>query len=295
MRRQLQNAINLDEVKIMTNELSSLLTTIASASASFVAILGGFIASKLIAVNGERDAVDSRLQELKYEIELKQQECDSLQEGITSDDALDFIREHASNVANLDALSEVYEEDEQQLLEFDELEPYWDDAIALTKRFHIACEKNTELNDDNIPCELAAEVKGTYFKYEVCRAVAEQVFPTMLPLISAAPTGAWYERDKQRIANLRIEIASLRIHEEQSREQRKALKKPKGMKLGFLLFALFSLFNIIQPLILSTVPLSTVAEYNIVRFVSIACLLIGLIATFWYLAWLLAWKQGERE
>ena len=56
-------------------------------------------------------------EELKYEIELKQQECDSLQEGITADDALDFIREHAANVAKLDDLSTVYETDEQQLLE----------------------------------------------------------------------------------------------------------------------------------------------------------------------------------
>ena len=280
----------------MTNELTALLTTIASASASFVAILGGFIASKLIAVNGEREAVDSRLQELKYEIELKQQECDSLQEGITSDDALDFIRAHAANVADMDALSNVYEEDEQQLLEFDELEPYWDDALALAKRFHAECKKATEFNDDNIPCELAAEVKGTYFEYEVCRAIAEEVFPSTLPLISSAmPTGAWYERDKQRIANLRIEIASLRIHEEQSKEQQKALKKPRGMKRGLAIFALFSLFNIIQPLVLSTIPLSTAAEYNVVRFISIAFLLIGLIATFWYLAWLLTWKPNAGE
>lgn len=280
----------------MTNELTALLTTIASASASFVAILGGFIASKLIAVNGEREAVDSRLQELKYEIELKQQECDNLQEGITSDDALDFIREHAANVADMDALSNVYEKDEQQLLEYDELEPYWDDALALAKRFHAECKKATEFNDDNIPCELAAEVKGTYFEYEVCRAIAEEVFPSTLPLISSAvPTGAWYERDKQRIANLRIEIASLRIHEEQSKEQQKALKKPRGMKRGLAIFALFSLLNIIQPLVLSTIPLSTDAEYNIVRFISIAFLLMGLIATFWYLAWLLTWKQNAGE
>ena len=280
----------------MTNELTALLTTIASASASFVAILGGFIASKLIAVNGEREAVDSRLQELKYEIELKQQECDSLQEGITSDDALDFIRAHAANVADMDALSNVYEEDEQQLLEFDELEPYWDDALALAKRFHAECKKATEFNDDNIPCELAAEVKVTYFEYEVCRAIAEEVFPSTLPLISSAmPTGAWYERDKQRIANLRIEIASLRIHEEQSKEQQKALKKPRGMKRGLAIFALFSLFNIIQPLVLSTIPLSTAAEYNVVRFISIAFLLIGLITTFWYLAWLLTWKPNAGE
>ena len=279
----------------MINELSSLLTTIASASASFVAILGGFIASKLIAVNGEREAVDGRLQELKYEIELKQQECDSLQEGITADDALDFIREHASNVANLDDLSTVYETDEQQLLEYDELEPYWTDAIVLARRFHAACKKATEFNDDDIPCELAAEVKGTHFDYEVCSAIAEEVFPTRLPRLSSVSvtTGAWYERDKQRISNLRLEIASLKIHEEQCKEQRNGLKKPRGMKRGLAIFALFSLFNIIQPLVLSTIPLGIPAEYNLVRFVSIALLLIGLIATFWYLAWLLKWKTDK--
>ena len=65
------------------------------------------------------------------------------------------------------------------------------------------------------------------------------------------------------------------------------------MKRGLAIFALFSLFNIIQPLILSTIPLGTPAEYNLVRFVSIALLLIGLIATFWYLAWLLKWKTDK--
>lgn len=281
----------------MTNELTSLLTTIASASASFVAILGGFIASKLIAVNGERDAVESRLQELKYEIELKQKECASLQEGITADDALDFIRDHASSVANLDELSAVYEEDEQHLLEYDELEPYWDAAIELAKRFHALCETTNELNDDDIPCELAAEVKGTFFDYEVCKAIAEEVYPRRLPRFPnmSVNAGAWYERDKQRIYNLRLEIASLRIHEEQYKEQRNGLKKPKGMKRGLAIFALFSLFNIIQPLILSTVSLTTAKEYNTVRFVSIIFLLIGLIATFWYLAWMLRWKPEKED
>lgn len=47
----------------MSNELSSLLLTIAGASASFVAILGGFIASKLIAINGERETMQSKLKE----------------------------------------------------------------------------------------------------------------------------------------------------------------------------------------------------------------------------------------
>ena len=60
----------------MNNELSAFLTTIAGSSASFVAILGGFVASKLITINGERDAVDNRLNELRSEIDLKKQQCE---------------------------------------------------------------------------------------------------------------------------------------------------------------------------------------------------------------------------
>ena len=49
----------------MTNAVSSLLLTIAGASASFVAILGGFIASKLISLNSERDSTQSKLKQLR--------------------------------------------------------------------------------------------------------------------------------------------------------------------------------------------------------------------------------------
>lgn len=46
-------------------DLTPLLTTIAAASASIVAILGGFIASKLISISTERDAVSSKISEVE--------------------------------------------------------------------------------------------------------------------------------------------------------------------------------------------------------------------------------------
>lgn len=52
----------------MLNDISSLLLTVASASASFAAILGGFIASKLISINSDRNVAESNLEEVKSKI-----------------------------------------------------------------------------------------------------------------------------------------------------------------------------------------------------------------------------------
>lgn len=277
----------------MKFDASALLYAIASLSASFVAILGGFIASKLIAVNGEREAVEGSLHELTFEIELKEQEHDSLQRGLDTDDALDFIRSHSADVANLEELKNVYEETEQQLLSYDELLPYWEKATVLAKRFHEICARENDLNDDDIPCTLAAEVKDSHFEYETCSVIAEAVFPRRLPRLSPHITGAWYERDKQRICDLNLELTSMRIREEQLMERKKGLTKPKGMKIGLVIFALFSLFNIILPLVLSMVTLQNICQYYAVQAGAIVLLLLGLIATFWYLAWLLHWKPEK--
>lgn len=48
----------------MVYDLTTVLTTIASASASIVAILGGFIASKLITISSERAAALDRVKKL---------------------------------------------------------------------------------------------------------------------------------------------------------------------------------------------------------------------------------------
>ena len=53
---------------IMSYDLTAVLTTIAAASASIVAILGGFIASKLIAISSERSAVLDHLKQINKEL-----------------------------------------------------------------------------------------------------------------------------------------------------------------------------------------------------------------------------------
>ena len=72
-------------------DLTTLLTTIASISASFVAILGGFIASKLISISENRSSTLDKLRSLDKEISVKISLKESLQDENNESDALDFI------------------------------------------------------------------------------------------------------------------------------------------------------------------------------------------------------------
>ena len=59
-------------------DLTSFLSTISAGSASFVAILGGLIAQKVIEINNGRTAVEEEIKELKYELDDKNDEVYSL-------------------------------------------------------------------------------------------------------------------------------------------------------------------------------------------------------------------------
>ena len=55
-------------------ELTSLLTTMSAGSASFVAILGGLIAQKVIEINNGRAAIEEEIKELNEQKEFQQKE-----------------------------------------------------------------------------------------------------------------------------------------------------------------------------------------------------------------------------
>ena len=101
----------------MVYDLTSILTTIAACSASIVAIIGGFIASKLIAINAERDEVDTRISELDEEIAFYTIERNTLQGVLDEDDALEFIEDNIESIIKRRTLDETYKEVERPCLE----------------------------------------------------------------------------------------------------------------------------------------------------------------------------------
>lgn len=276
----------------MNESIQTLLYTIASLSASFVAILGGFIASKLLAINGERESIKNQLSKVKCEIILKKAHKGILYDQLNDDDALSFIDDHIEDLVNKTDLNDVYSETEKELLPKELLLPYWEKGLELVTRIETIDSETIDFNDDYVPTEIAVEIKGTHFDYKVCAMIAKEMYHH--PFFSAKPLSSgndnWYEHTSQKFDDLEHEIYSLTLQESLLESQEKELSKPKGMTSGLIVFILFSVFNIICPLILSTIKFPEACTKT-VAFIVIGVLALGLATVFLYLINLLKWKK----
>lgn len=289
----------------MVYDLTSILTTIAACSASIVAILGGFIASKLIAINAERNEVDTRISELDEEIGFFTKERDMLQEQLDEDDALDFICDNIEYIINRSSLDDVYKEEERPRLEKEVLRPYWNRAEKTHSQYCAIVKKsigigNYEENDDGVPVE-AAKVFTHDFEYAVCKKICEHIekqgsLPAALLRGLDAPiiTGKWYADTQEKVTSADNKISYLMMQRKQQETRFKALKKPKGMKLGLALFAVFSAINIVYPLSLSPYVTESYQCYSQTKIVAVSAFAVGLALIMIYLVYLLHWGNKKK-
>lgn len=286
-------------------DLTSVLTTIAACSASLVAILGGFIASKLIAINTDRDEISTRLSELDEEIAFFTEERDMLQAQLDEDDALDFIDEHIDSLIGKRLLDDVYKEEERPQLEKGVLLPYWSRAEQAFQRLYDVLQKQTEeddgyaINEDGVPVTVAQEFTNP-FEYAVCKKVCEFYEEQTSPLSaishrfnSPIVPSTWYAKTQEKVMSIDSKISYLMLQKKQFSARHRALVKPKGMKLGLVLFAAFSAANIVYPLYLSPFSTNCYQYYLQTKIVSISVFAIGLALILLYLVFLLRWNSKK--
>lgn len=279
----------------MLNEISGLLFAIAGVSASFVAILGGFIASRLITINSERDVAESNLEEIGYQKFMKTQVRDMLRTSLDEEDSIIYLHENIEALIDGLELKEVYEEYEIQAVEYERLLPYWKKAQFYIKQYDDLAEAdNCAFNDDMIPCELAEENIRDPFVYEVLKLYAAWSFSEDFESIPVRSQGSWYEKTKEQVMEANMQAAALDIQEQRYKMDLNRARKPRRMKMGLMIFALFSLFNVVAPLVFSVIPLSE-QWCKVIMFVSIGTLSIGLGAVFFYLSLMLKPKSLKSE
>lgn len=277
----------------------TLFSTIASASASFVAIIGGLIASKLITINGERESIETRILELDELIDMKSKEEQAIAQELDEDDALDYIMDHIDDITKKTSLADVYEADKPQRLEFNTLEEYWNIAIGLYEKFQKATIDGCEVNDDDVPIELATEFAEDDFMYSLCESYAKMETGASWAIhrglsVTTANTNWYNGKRKEQNAILR-ELDVLKLQREQAVRQKNALVKPPHMKLGLIIFAGIIVFCILIPLLF----MKLISHYpNIQNCAETTCLIfatIGLLSTIFYMGSLLQWKHNKTD
>lgn len=233
----------------MAYDLTTVLTTIAAASASIVAILGGFIASKLIAISSERSTALDRLKQINEEWEFHISERDKFQSENDKDDALDFIRDPIEDLCTGKRLENIYSNVEHPHISMEKLKPYWDRAVTLKEQFLERIKGRETLTEDYIPESLLLAVKEDDFGYEVLREIGRKQkekiraaerdsarerspFTFTVPDVSdlvipnASVTSYSYRKNCDSIQEHNSAIALLELQQKQCKEQISALKKP---------------------------------------------------------------------
>ena len=77
-------------------DYTSFFYSIAGCSATIIAIIGGFIASKLISISADRDKILDKIKEIEDELDMKTRQYNEAMEELNADDAFDFVRDNIS-------------------------------------------------------------------------------------------------------------------------------------------------------------------------------------------------------
>lgn len=282
-------------------DFTNVLTTIAACSASIVAILGGLIASRLISLNAERDEISTHLSEINEEIAFYEKQILEDQTALDEDDALDFIRDNIASLVDEQPLAAVYEKANRQPLGFDNLTPYWNKAISLLHLIYSDMHEHSgdddyPENEDKIPLSVVQQLNGD-FEYNVCKEIEDYFETSQSPfrinarlMTMSATANLWYSKTKDRVAVNEAKIEWLTIQKGQLEARCNAIRKPRGMKSGMALFAIFSAINIAVPLgLLSFLPPCFMFE-TWMRVCIISAFVGGMALMLLYLAYLLKWK-----
>ncbi|WP_458352413.1 hypothetical protein [Peribacillus frigoritolerans] len=106
--------------------LNDLITTIIAATAGLVAIIGGFLVSRVIAIASEQNGIKRRIKEIDNDRIAKKDMLANAIEFLFQDDLNDFVsKDNIKRIIHGKTLEEVIEEDEYNYLSKEELEPYY--------------------------------------------------------------------------------------------------------------------------------------------------------------------------
>ena len=289
----------------------SLLTTISAASASFVAILGGLIAQKLIEINNDRTALTEQLSILEKRNADLEEDTRIIIEDLEEKAAIEFISYHTLSLANGDSFADAFNNNPTATDDLYVLDKYWNRALEIRKYYLLnACYSFAEIVKI---CRIALDELEYYEDideseenmYDFCRIVCEILHSaySRYGMVNgkALPTAVesddeqflWYAKDRNELISRRNqnykEIKDIEKNIDEYKSKLIGLKDPANVKSGLFIMCAFVITCVIAPLFM----VLAANDQTIIWFVKIAVVLftVGVLSVIRYLFNLLRGKS----
>lgn len=284
-------------------DLNGLISTITTSTAALVAIIGGFLISRVISLSSEQTGIKRKIREIDNDLLAKKELLQNVEDYLLEDDARDFLEDNIIKILQQETLSEIINQDTNNNRSEEELKPYFNEMQNIIKELYTLINKLEKFGDDfddfykeNNHSLKDIEKRDLYeIAYEGMmdlirdsQSQSSDPFAIGLNLSSLSsfrPRSVNLEyRDKSKERD-RLD-ADIRVLELQIEEQRKILNdygKPHGVWGGFAVLVYACIVGIIYPSMLLPYPTETYND-NLTKYWLLFLFFSQLVALFVYLA-----------
>ncbi|MBI9051189.1 MAG: hypothetical protein JEZ00_17330 [Anaerolineaceae bacterium] len=294
----------------MITDPNWLLSTIVQSTAAFVAIVAGFVINRLLALSAERNSLQIKIRDIKLVFDINKQNLENLENQLLDWDARDFLEdsdvlemliESGGQISLADILKQVSDINRSE----DDLRQYWEEAVIVTKEAVQLMRENfsklIEQDDDidiffrNLGIDLSSYRKKIYKHayYHFLNEYNERQNPyglvssyvvsqaVNMPDLRTIDEDNRYRTIENEIEFFKREKHSQEIQLNDLEAQLKQLGQPKGLVLGIIFLAYFSVVGILIPVYLLPFP---VEEFTpIYKNIIFSLFFSGLVFFFTYL------------
>jgi hypothetical protein len=294
----------------------TLLATLAQSSAAIVAIVGGFLVSRLVALSSEREGIRRQLRAALDREALTRNDYEPIHQARLEnskdqffDAVIDEIIEAEGKHVNLDELTE---ENIRRGSSFEELRPYAEELNTLVATACKEVEAKIKPGDDRRLSLEDLQARGLQVGkqsidlYEqVVYHYAEQLpnnsIGLISPLITPFATPSWrHEIDARRLdesisaeAQLKGELLATEKEIQRLKDELQRIGKPVGVVSAVWVLGLLSLLGIVFPVVVMATEPETLSP--LLRWLLVSSFIIGLIGLLAYTVWYHRQLNGQER
>ena len=285
---------------------TALLSTLTQAAAVFVAIVGGFLVSRLVAISSERDGLKRRHKEAgdqQKHVRAAYQEAHEYRLWNSQKDFAGWVLEDVVGVPPESVDREALLNKIPRGSSRDEMAPYLEHLITRVNEVtanvgtHLAAGDTSRLTLDDL------EVRGLVVPEEERDLYRNIVDSIAIKLPRPTPTGYGLDLTMPQIVNPTYVAADMRrLDESITREQELEARmhileteverlrseialtgRPVGVTPAIVILAVYSLLGIVAPVVVLTVHPATLASWK--AWALVALFVVGLFAVLGYIFW----------
>lgn len=164
-------------------DVNWLLSATAQSTAAIVAILGGFIATRLMTDSSKRKEIEAHIKDIDDEITFKKARATKLYGELLEDRAVDFIHDHSKQICRIylgdeTTTLETILDDEISDFVLSEIQPYWDETFSLAdiiaSKLH---DKKLKIYEKDVAAILKKEINS--FQYYICNNLFDKLMEVL--------------------------------------------------------------------------------------------------------------------